>query len=71
MTMTLWKLTRKINLALPEELLARVDAAAAEKYMSRSEYIRYVLNNEVLSNPPKPAHDIEPVDTKWLALDDS
>jgi metal-responsive CopG/Arc/MetJ family transcriptional regulator len=68
--MTLWKLTRKINLALPEELLARVDEAAAERYMSRSDYIRYVLNNEVLKTD-KNSHSTEPVDTKWLALDDS
>jgi metal-responsive CopG/Arc/MetJ family transcriptional regulator len=68
--MTLWRLTRKINLALPEELLARVDEAAAEKYMSRSEYIRYVLNAEVLkptNTPPNP----DPPDLKWLGLDDS
>lgn len=69
--MTLWKLTRKINLALPEELLARVDASAAEKYMSRSEYIRYVLNNEVLSRPAKTFNSADPPDPKWLALDDS
>jgi metal-responsive CopG/Arc/MetJ family transcriptional regulator len=68
--MTLWKLTRKINLALPEELLARVDAAATEKYMSRSEYIRYVLNNEVL-RPSKRPPSINPPDPKWLDLNDS
>ncbi len=69
--MTLWKLTRKINLALPEELLARVDAAAAEKYMSRSEYIRYVLNNEVLKQPANTLNNNAPPDPKWLAIDDS
>jgi metal-responsive CopG/Arc/MetJ family transcriptional regulator len=69
--MTLWKLTRKINLALPEELLARVDAAAAEKYMSRSEYIRYVLNNEVLKQQSDSFNNNPPPDQKWLAVDDS
>lgn len=45
--MVLWKLTRNILLALPEELLIEVDEAAKLSYMSRSEYIRYVLHKEV------------------------
>jgi metal-responsive CopG/Arc/MetJ family transcriptional regulator len=41
--MVLWSPTRKILLALPEELLIDVDEAADQLYMSRSEYIRLVL----------------------------
>lgn len=32
-----------INLSLPKELLARVDAAAASEYASRSDFLRQAL----------------------------
>jgi metal-responsive CopG/Arc/MetJ family transcriptional regulator len=43
----LWRQTRDIHISIPEELLAEVDAAASDKYMSRSEYVRLVLDKEV------------------------
>jgi metal-responsive CopG/Arc/MetJ family transcriptional regulator len=69
--MVLWKMTRNIHLALPEELLAEVDEAAKAHYMSRSEYIRVVLHKAISKRDPdkryKPRGD-EP----WLYdLDDS
>ncbi len=45
--MTIWRPMRKILLAIPEELLVEVDEGAKAEYMSRSEYIRYVLRKEV------------------------
>jgi metal-responsive CopG/Arc/MetJ family transcriptional regulator len=41
--MTIWKSMRTICLYLPEELIVEVDAAAAEEYLCRAEYIRRVL----------------------------
>ncbi|HSX45688.1 MAG TPA: hypothetical protein VLG27_01630 [Candidatus Saccharimonadia bacterium] len=45
--MAIWKLLRHVHLIIPEELLAEVDYAAAQHYMSRSEYVRRVLAKEV------------------------
>ncbi|PIZ61566.1 hypothetical protein COY17_04175 [Candidatus Saccharibacteria bacterium CG_4_10_14_0_2_um_filter_52_9] len=42
--MVLWKQIRQINFMIPEELLAAVDENAKSSYMSRSQYIRSVLN---------------------------
>lgn len=46
--MVLWKQTRNINLALPEELLAEIDEAAKQNYMSRTAYIRQTLHKAIL-----------------------
>jgi metal-responsive CopG/Arc/MetJ family transcriptional regulator len=46
--MVLWKRTRNINLALPEELLVEIDEAAKQNYMSRTAYIRQVLHKAIL-----------------------
>jgi Arc/MetJ-type ribon-helix-helix transcriptional regulator len=67
----LWKPTSNINLALPEELLADIDEAAKQNYMSRTAYIRQVLHKAISERGPgkryKPKGD-EP----WLYdLDDS
>ena len=45
--MVIRKLLRHVHLVIPEELLAEVDDAATQKYMSRSEYIRRVLEEKV------------------------
>ena len=70
--MVLWRPTKNINLSLPEELLVEVDEAAKAKYMSRTEYIRYVLHKEVGGKYPEKIHEIAEQDpTRFLDLDDS
>ena len=69
--MVLWKHTRNINLALPEELLAEIDEAAKQNYMSRTAYIRQVLNNAILKRESRKRY--KPTgDERWrYDLDDS
>jgi len=43
----------KISLALPRELLARLDEAARREGRSRSAQVRYTLNKS-LARPPAP-----------------
>jgi metal-responsive CopG/Arc/MetJ family transcriptional regulator len=70
--MVLWRPTKNINLSLPEELLVEVDEAAKSKYMSRTEYIRYVLHQEVGGQYPKKIQEVAERDpTRFLDLDDS
>ena len=70
--MVLWKLTRDVHLAIPEELLCEVDEAAKHLYMSRSDYIRFVLNKEVGGKYPKAVEEADKQDqTRFLDLDDS
>lgn len=70
--MVLWNPTRKILLALPEELLVDIDEAAKQIYMSRSEYIRHVLYAAVHDKGRKRKDDMlreEP--WRFSHLDDS
>ncbi|HEY5152854.1 MAG TPA: ribbon-helix-helix domain-containing protein [Candidatus Saccharimonadales bacterium] len=69
--MVLWKLTRNISLALPEELLARVDEAAKSFYMSRSEYIRFVLQKATIGQQPKTTKKNGATNPLFFDLDDS
>ncbi len=70
--MVLWKPIRNILLAVPEELLVEVDEAAKSKYMSRSEYIRYVLHKETGGKYPGVINRTAKEDpTRFLDLDDS
>jgi metal-responsive CopG/Arc/MetJ family transcriptional regulator len=70
--MVLWRPTRKVLLAIPEELLIEVDEAAKEKYMSRSQYIRYVLDKAVGGKYPTAVKRATAEDpTRFLDLDDS
>lgn len=70
--MVLWKITRNVLISLPEELLAEVDAAAKEVYMSRSAYIRAVLQKEVGGKYPKVLARISKDNPRiFLDLDDS
>lgn len=47
----------------PEELLAEIDQAANLKYMSRSEYVRYVMRKSIAKNRA------ENIDTPPLEID--
>ncbi len=70
--MVLWKLLKDIHFTIPEELLVEVDQAAKDRYMSRSEYIRYVLHKEVGGNYPKAVREATKKDsTRFLDLNDS
>lgn len=70
--MVLWKQTRNILISMPEELLAEVDAAAKEVFMSRTAYVRAVLQKEVGGKYPKVLERIEKErPTLLLDLDDS
>ncbi len=51
--MTIWKMMRNINIYLPEELLAEIDEAAKQNYMSRSAYIRSTLHKTILKRDPQ------------------
>ena len=49
-----------------------VDEAAKSKYMSRTAYIRYVLNKQVGGKYPEKIREISKQDpTRFLDLDDS
>lgn len=71
--MVLWNPTRNIHLAIPSELLAEVDEHAKRMFMSRAEYIRFVLHKETSAVPLKPdAPGKPPPDPfEFLDLDDS
>ena len=70
--MVIWRPMRNINLSIPEELLVEVDEAAKSKYMSRTAYIRYVLNKQVGGKYPEKIREISKQDpTRFLDLDDS
>lgn len=69
--MTLWKLTRNIHLALPEELLVEIDEAAKSMYMCRAEYIRFILRKEIVSQQTKIRSSLGNTDPGLLDLDDS
>jgi metal-responsive CopG/Arc/MetJ family transcriptional regulator len=70
--MTLWRPTKNINLSLPEELIIEVDEAAKSKYMSRTEYIRYVLHKEVGGQYPEAVDRVARTEPqRLLDLDDS
>ncbi len=57
---------------MPEELLVEVDAAAKGKYMSRTEYIRCVLQQEVGGKYPQVVDEAARNNpTRFLDLDDS
>ena len=51
--MVIWKMMRNINLYLPEELLVELDEAAKQNYMSRTAYIRRVLQRAVEKREPR------------------
>jgi metal-responsive CopG/Arc/MetJ family transcriptional regulator len=70
--MTLWKNVRDIHLMIPEELLAEIDAAALEQYMSRSEFMRRTLHEAVggkFPNAIRQESAVEP--TRFLDTSDS
>jgi Arc/MetJ-type ribon-helix-helix transcriptional regulator len=58
LAVVIWKLTRNINLLLPEELLVEIDEAAKQNLTSRSEYIRVTLRKAIAKRQP---------DTKYRA----
>lgn len=63
---------RKILLTIPEELLVEVDEGAKAEYMSRTEYIRFVLKKEVGGKYPDKIRELAKEDfTRFLDLDDS
>jgi metal-responsive CopG/Arc/MetJ family transcriptional regulator len=68
--MVLWRPTRNINLSLPEELIVEIDEAAKALYMSRTEYIRYVLHKTVGGKYPDVVREAFREDpTRFLDLD--
>lgn len=70
--MVLWRPMKNINLSLPEELLIEIDEAAKSKYMSRTEYIRYVLHRKVGGHYPDAVNRVASENpTLLLDLDDS
>ena len=70
--MVLWKQLRDIHLLIPEELLCEIDAAANQRYMSRSDYIRYVLHEKVTGKYNKAIAEAEEKDpTRFLDMNDS
>lgn len=70
--MVLWKQTRNILISMPEELLAEVDAAAKEVFISRTAYIRAVLQKEVGGKYPQVLNRVQKnKPTLFLDLDDS
>jgi metal-responsive CopG/Arc/MetJ family transcriptional regulator len=57
---------------MPEELLVEIDEAAKLVYMSRSEYIRYVLHKQVGGQYPEVIKEAtNEKSTRFLDLDDS
>ena len=69
--MVLWKRTRNINLALPEELLAEIDEAAKQNYMSRTAYIRQVLHKAMSKREPGKRYKPKGNEPWLYDLDDS
>lgn len=70
--MTIWRPMVRILLTIPEELLVEVDEGAKAKYMSRTEYIRYVLRKEVEGKYPQKIKEISDKEPwRFADLDDS
>lgn len=70
--MVMWKLTRNISLCLPEELLVEMDDAAKRSFMSRSEYIRQVINRHVVELRKSPYYQTPQVELwRFADTDDS
>ncbi|HXR49569.1 MAG TPA: hypothetical protein VN778_00900 [Verrucomicrobiae bacterium] len=51
--MTYWYPRQNINLVLPIKLLIEVEEAATEHHMSRTDYIRHVLEKAVSGKYPE------------------
>lgn len=70
--MTIWRPMRKILISLPEDLLVEIDEGAKANVMSRTEYIRQVLKEEVGGTYPDKIREIKLEDpTRFADLDDS
>jgi metal-responsive CopG/Arc/MetJ family transcriptional regulator len=69
--MTIWKMMRNINLCLPEELLAEIDEAAKQNFMSRSAYIRLALQHVILKRNPQRRYKPKGNEPWRYDLDDS
>lgn len=72
--MTIWKQLRMVSFMIPEQLLAAADQAAKDKYMSRSEYIRYALNKATQAEQLKVWDDAAKatgIPRDFLDMDDS
>ncbi|HVX47816.1 MAG TPA: ribbon-helix-helix protein, CopG family [Candidatus Saccharimonadales bacterium] len=63
---------RKILIALPEDLLVEIDEGAKANVMSRTEYIRQVLKEEIGGTYPEKIREIRLEDpARFADLDDS
>jgi metal-responsive CopG/Arc/MetJ family transcriptional regulator len=63
---------RKILISLPEDLLVEIDEGAKANIMSRTEYIRQILKEEVGGTYPDRIREIELKEpTRFADLDDS
>jgi len=64
-------MTRNINLSLPEELLAEIDEAAKQQYLSRTAYIRKVLQAAIDKRDPNNKYKPNGNEAWLYDLDDS
>lgn len=70
--MVLWKQIRQVNFMIPEELLAAVDENAKSSYMSRSQYIRSVLNKATTERQANTLKELKGnMPQEFLDVDDS
>lgn len=71
--MTIWKNMIKINLYMPQELLDRLDEAAKQRFISRSDYIRQAVIASLKPSKPKfRGSELEKEDrSTWWDIDDS
>ena len=70
--MTIWRPMIKILISLPEDLLVEIDEGAKRNIMSRTEYIRQILKEEVGGAYPGKIREIELAEpTRFADLDDS
>lgn len=70
--MTIWRPMRKILISLPEDLIVEIDEGAKRNIMSRTEYIRQILKEEVSGKYPDKIREIDLKDpTRFADLDDS
>lgn len=70
--MTIWRPMIKILISLPEDLLVEIDEGAKANVMSRTEYIRQVLKEEVGGTYPEKIREIRLEDpARFADLDDS
>lgn len=70
--MTIWRPMRKILISLSDDLLVEIDEGAKRNIMSRTEYIRQILKEEVGGAYPEKIREItlkEPA--RFADLDDS